>query len=132
VSHDRYFISKTANKIWEIDEGKIKEFKGSYDEWVDWKARMKTRQVQEKPVMAEQKEKKKEEKKPVPQDSEKDKEIKKLQKKFSEAELRVADLQKKKTLAESQLGDPGIYADKNKFQEAGKKIPGLQQAVETG
>ena len=39
VSHDRYFISKTANKIWEIDEHKIREFKGSYAEWVDWKER---------------------------------------------------------------------------------------------
>ena len=28
VSHDRYFISKTANKIWNIEEGQIKEFKG--------------------------------------------------------------------------------------------------------
>src|SRR6202012_6156560 len=25
VSHDRYFISKTANKIWEIDDHKIRE-----------------------------------------------------------------------------------------------------------
>ena len=40
VSHDRYFISKTANKIWEIDDGKIKEFKGTYDEWVEWNKRM--------------------------------------------------------------------------------------------
>ena len=39
VSHDRYFISKTANKIWEIDNHLIREFKGSYDEWVDWKER---------------------------------------------------------------------------------------------
>jgi len=39
VSHDRYFISKTANKIWEIDEHLIREFKGTYDEWVDWKER---------------------------------------------------------------------------------------------
>lgn len=39
VSHDRYFISKTANKIWEIDEHQIREFKGTYDEWVDWKER---------------------------------------------------------------------------------------------
>ncbi|WP_163341539.1 ATP-binding cassette domain-containing protein, partial [Escherichia coli] len=30
VSHDRYFISKTANKIWEIVDGEIKEFKGTY------------------------------------------------------------------------------------------------------
>jgi ATP-binding cassette subfamily F protein 3 len=39
VSHDRYFISKTANKIWEIDEHKIREFKGTYEEWVEWKER---------------------------------------------------------------------------------------------
>jgi ATP-binding cassette subfamily F protein 3 len=32
VSHDRYFISKTANKIWEIVDHKIKEFKGTYQE----------------------------------------------------------------------------------------------------
>src|SRR5690606_21394239 len=36
VSHDRYFISKTANKIWWIEEHKIKEFNGGYDEWHTW------------------------------------------------------------------------------------------------
>src|SRR6478736_8772737 len=40
VSHDRYFISKVANKIWEIDDQKVKEFKGGYEEWVEWKERM--------------------------------------------------------------------------------------------
>src|SRR5690606_14823685 len=40
VSHDRHFISKTANKIWEIVDHEIKEFKGSYDEWVAWNERM--------------------------------------------------------------------------------------------
>jgi ATP-binding cassette, subfamily F, member 3 len=41
VSHDRYFVSKTANKIWEIDNYEIKEFDGGYDEWVEWKERKK-------------------------------------------------------------------------------------------
>src|SRR5687767_6889991 len=40
VSHDRYFISKTANKIWEIVDHKIKEFSGGYEEYVAWKERM--------------------------------------------------------------------------------------------
>ncbi|HVS95948.1 MAG TPA: ABC-F family ATP-binding cassette domain-containing protein [Puia sp.] len=39
VSHDRYFISRTANKIWEIEDHQIREFKGTYEEWVDWKER---------------------------------------------------------------------------------------------
>ena len=43
VSHDRYFISKTANKIWEIIDHEIKEFKGGYDEYVEWKERMSAR-----------------------------------------------------------------------------------------
>ena len=47
VSHDRYFISKTANKIWEIDNHQIKEFKGNYEEWVAWKARMAERKKSE-------------------------------------------------------------------------------------
>ena len=45
VSHDRFFISKTANKIWEIVDHKIKEFKGGYDEYVAWKERMNRQSV---------------------------------------------------------------------------------------
>ncbi len=117
VSHDRYFISKTANKIWEIADGEIKEFKGTYDEWVEWNQRMKSKQ--QAPVAAAQVEKKpKEEKKREPIDTAKQKEQKKLQKQFSDVELLVADLQKKKADGESALADPAIYSDKVKFQDA--------------
>lgn len=40
VSHDRYFISNAANKIWEIIDHEIKEFKGTYAEYLEWKERM--------------------------------------------------------------------------------------------
>src|SRR6476619_5332683 len=40
VSHDRFFIANAANKIWEIVEHEIKEFKGTYTEYVEWKERM--------------------------------------------------------------------------------------------
>ena len=33
VSHDRHFISQIANKIWWIENGEIKEYLGTYDEW---------------------------------------------------------------------------------------------------
>src|SRR5580704_3479064 len=46
VSHDRYFISRTANKIWEIDNHKIREFKGPYEEWVSWKERKEAEAAQ--------------------------------------------------------------------------------------
>ena len=46
VSHDRTFISRVANKIWWIENGKLKEYPGSFDEYNEW---MKTRE----PVEAE-------------------------------------------------------------------------------
>src|SRR5215207_5660385 len=48
VSHDRYFVSKTANKIWEIVDHQVKEFKGGYEEWVEWKERMAKNESQNK------------------------------------------------------------------------------------
>jgi ATP-binding cassette, subfamily F, member 3 len=45
VSHDRHFISRVANKIWEIEDYKIREFKGTYAEWQDWKARREAEQL---------------------------------------------------------------------------------------
>ena len=48
VSHDRYFVAKTANKIWEIVDHQIKEFKGGYEEWVAWKERMAKLELENK------------------------------------------------------------------------------------
>lgn len=33
VSHDRYFLNKTVSKVIEIDNGKLRTFKGNYDEY---------------------------------------------------------------------------------------------------
>ena len=128
VSHDRYFISKTANKIWEIMDGKIKEFKGTYDEWVEWNARMKKQAIEPEPVKKEVKEIK-EEKKREPIDVNKQKEQKRVQKKFSEVEALVSQLQQKKSDGEALLADPAIYSDKIKFQEAEKAYQNTLQSL---
>ena len=39
VSHDRTFISRVANKIWWIENGKLKEYPGTYDEFNEWVAK---------------------------------------------------------------------------------------------
>jgi ATP-binding cassette, subfamily F, member 3 len=38
VSHDRYFVSNIANKIWYIEDHEIKEYPGSFDEYEEWQA----------------------------------------------------------------------------------------------
>src|SRR6266487_2957781 len=52
VSHDRYFVNQTTNKNWEIEDMKIKEFVGTYDEWEILKQR---KYREEKIVVAPQK-----------------------------------------------------------------------------
>lgn len=37
VSHDRYFVSSTANKIWWIEDELLKEYPGTYAEYEEWR-----------------------------------------------------------------------------------------------
>ena len=43
VSHDRYFVSQIANKIWYIEDEQIKEYPGTYDEYEWWLEERKER-----------------------------------------------------------------------------------------
>jgi ABC-type multidrug transport system ATPase subunit len=39
VSHDRYFIDKFATRVWELRDGHITDFRGSYQEFRAWRDR---------------------------------------------------------------------------------------------
>ena len=130
VSHDRYFISRLANKIWEIDNQKIREFKGTYAEWEDWKERRakaeaemqreeKLKSKSEPAVATAPKIEKKEVKQaapPISQDQKK--ELQKVKNKFKQLEEKLAVLNKNKNELEASLADPVIYSDKQKFLQA--------------
>lgn len=133
VSHDRYFISKTANKIWEIEDEKIVEFKGNYTEWVEWKERMAKQKAaqpeatkvaaskpstvaEKKPAVTEQNA----ETKSGPIDKELQKQIQKLQKAIAQLEHNIEVLNKEKVAIELQMADPSIYSDVSKFQSIEK------------
>ena len=125
VSHDRYFISKTANKIWEIEDEKIIEFKGDYNEWVEWKERM-AKQKQNQPESAKQKPEPVKAAAPVevkptgPIDKDLQKQIQKLQKAIAQLEQNIETLNKEKAVIETEMADPAIYADPNKLKQIEK------------
>jgi len=121
VSHDRYFISKTANKIWEIDaDRKIREFKGGYEEYVEWKERMAIRAtapaapppppVQAAPAKTTPP--------PPPVNKEQKKELQKQQRIFQQLEEKIASLTRQKVQLEASLADPATYSDKTRFVQA--------------
>jgi ATP-binding cassette subfamily F protein 3 len=122
VSHDRYFISKTANKIWEIVDQQIKEFKGTYQEWVDWNERMEKQKrlaEQEEKKSPIVKEVKKEAPKPIvnntPINKEAQKELQKAQRKLATIEEEIEKVKATKLSIEADMGNPSSYADKNAF-----------------
>jgi ATP-binding cassette subfamily F protein 3 len=143
VSHDRYFISKTANKIWEIDDHQIREFKGPYEEWVEWKERRAmaveperqsngssgivdssqstlsdSRRVdsdkKSKPISETVKPS------PPPRAINKDqkKELQRQQRLFQQLEEKIATLTKQKNEMEASLTEPATYSDRTKFAQA--------------
>ncbi len=131
VSHDRYFISKTANKIWEIIDGEIKEFKGGYEEYVAWKERMARnsdateKKEKESAKIEKPKTEVKAEAAPPPQQNnhtpinkEAKKELQKFQRNFQQLEEKIALLNDQKKKLEASLADPAIYTHKESFLKA--------------
>ena len=133
VSHDRHFVSKIANKIWEIEDHKIVEFKGSYAEWEDWKERRLAAAKIEESVTKNTGEKNNKEQ-PVkketvaevipavtqqrsPVDKEIKKEYHKNKTRFQQIEEKLAQLNQRKTALETLMASPESYGNKDKFQQ---------------
>ena len=142
VSHDRYFISKTANKIWEIVDHEIKEFKGGYEEYVQWKERMAKSMADDQSSV--EKQKKNEvtsvnNQPPIANETaieinnaarEQQKELQKLQKQFSKIESSLDELNQQKINIEAELADPKNYSDKNKFLESEERYKAVIKKIE--
>lgn len=131
VSHDRYFISKTANTIWEIEDGAIHTFQGTYAEWEEFRKR-KAEGKTEVPVP--------EASKPEPAPAvapkvqgqahkEKQKEERKLRSRFTKLEEEIARMEAEKKSLEALLAAPETYADKNLFQQTERAYQRVQADI---
>ena len=143
ISHDRYFISQTANKIWEIVDHQIKEFKGTYAEWVEWNERMAAKQKENKgsgtaaaaptPAPAP-KAVTTEIKAPTPNtaiDKDFQKELQKQKKKLQTLELDINNTKVQKDTIEQELGNPDTYTDPAKFTTLESEYKSVQQKLAT-
>ena len=130
ISHDRYFISKTANKIWEIVDHEIKEFKGSYQEWVEWNERMARIESEKQKASAANPQPAtpktvtapaapaptpKTAPSGTPINKDLQKELQKEQRKLEKLEADITKAKETLQKLENALGDPSNYADRGKF-----------------
>lgn len=139
VSHDRYFISKTANVFWEIIDHKIREFRGTYDEYLIWKEKLLVAAAVPEPTLvqvatvvpakAASIQKNASPAKNQPINKELQKEYQRQQKLFEQIEKQIQQLQAEKAGIEGQLTDPQVYADKQRFLEVEKNYTKAQEAI---
>jgi ATP-binding cassette, subfamily F, member 3 len=131
VSHDRHFISQIANKIWYIEDQAIKEYPGSYDEYVYWQekreANLKPQLNENKPpkVKANQNQNQKPPKDPNLQ------ELKKLQTQLESTENEIEKLEVQKKKIESEMAQPDVFGDFNKLQEKQTEYDKLGKKLDT-
>ncbi len=120
VSHDRYFLDNVANKIWYIENQKIKEYPGTYAEYEEW---LSKRPVEEtNPAPAPKKEEKAAKPKAQPSASaDKTRELKKLNQQLRQLEEEIADLEKQVKEAEADLGKEDVYSNPDRLAEANRK-----------
>ena len=118
VSHDRYFLDKVANKIWFIEDEKIKVYPGTYAEFDVWYAK---RKLEPKTAAVPAPQIKKEEKKepaPVkPLSENKFQQLKKLNQDLTKTEEQIAELEKTVKNIEAKLADDKLYNDLAKLKE---------------
>jgi ATP-binding cassette subfamily F protein 3 len=110
VSHDRYFISNVANKIWYIENHELKEYLGTYDEYEYWRQqREKEKQQAAKNATATAapvvKKEVTEKKTAIDENEwkEKQKQLKKQQQLLENIETIISDLEKTKKQLEIDL-----------------------------
>jgi ATP-binding cassette subfamily F protein 3 len=117
VSHDRYFLDNVANKIWFIEDQKIKVYPGTYAEYDEWLSKRKLEPKAAIPAPQP----KKEEKKPEPvkqqQGENKHQQLKKLNQDLAKMEEQIAGLEKNVKDLEAKLADDKIYTDNAKLKE---------------
>lgn len=118
VSHNRHFVTQVANKVWYIEDKKIKEYPGTFAEYEYW-------QAQRSKVQVDQESKKS--RKPASEKSAKPKnkdeqELKKLRKQLETVENEIEKLEKDKKLIEDEMSKPDIYSNPDKLAELNNKL----------
>ena len=89
VSHDRWFIERFANRIWELNAGEITDFRGTFTQFREYKARQEQLARAQKPEQRKEKEKPAVQKKSAPRT---DRQLAKVEREIARTEEQLAAL----------------------------------------
>ncbi|GGC29203.1 ABC transporter ATP-binding protein [Parapedobacter defluvii] len=128
VSHDRYLLDNVANKIWYIEDRKIKEYPGTYQEFEEWQSKRMPNTTPEKadakPVKTLPK------KIESPKDEDRDRQSRKLNKELESVEQRIADIERTIKETEALMAEEATYADPKKLTEVSQRYEDLKSELQ--
>jgi len=119
VSHDRFFVSAIANKIWFIEDQEIKEYPGTFEEYEEWLERRKAQGTDKVALPAKSKT---EDEKVVKKPTFNAASEKQIKKDIADTETLIAKLESEKVAFETELAKPEIYSDPAKLKVAQKQL----------
>lgn len=129
ISHNRYFISNIANKIWFIEDHEIKEYPGTYSEYLIWQEKRKAQQTTA-PTVSKPAEKKVK-KLSFSEEDELKKELKKKHHQLQKIEDDLAKQTSKKEGIEDEMSKEHVYANVDLLQEKTTQLEAINQSLET-
>src|SRR6266571_1871597 len=110
ISHDRYFINRIATEIVEIGRGALVTYRGSYDDYLDSKARAATAAVAA-PAHASRRGSSR-------RSEQVTKDVRELRRRLEEVERQIHALEARLAELGQRLGDPALYTDGERVREA--------------
>jgi len=120
VSHDRYFLDNVANKIWFIENEKVKEYPGTYAEFEEWDS--KRVKPAPKPIPVKQEEKKPKTTEPTPANAlNAQQQLKKLNEKLKRTEEEIATFEQSVKTCEAELAKEEVFSNPQKLADANQK-----------
>ncbi|EJP19506.1 ABC transporter, ATP-binding protein [Peptostreptococcaceae bacterium AS15] len=128
ISHDRYFLNKVPDRIFELKDGKFTEYLGNYDYMMEKKAELSEynnflKSQEDSPTKTQMKLQKK-----------KDKEIEKEKKKLKNDEKKLLDeihnLEEKIVHIDMELCKEEVYTDAQKMKEYSREKIEIQARIE--
>jgi len=129
VSHNRYFISQVANKIWYIENKQIKEYPGTYREYEYWVNNNSVRSLNNHPEPIPEITKVKVGRS-KPRHNAAEKAIRNCQTKIQALEEAISALEKDKSAAEIELTKPKVFGNPRRLKEENLKYTVIQSQLD--